>query len=400
MDQLTTKEQNRIKSVLTQSRLGLFDTEDKMTASNSRELVCGVMIRCTPDVKKILDVFLCSSDIDVEVRKLFSNIDLEGVKNIAEICSQMDCNKSILGNVAIRTIFGGTEHMPFRGLAYLLPALNMCEQLKMANPKGTPMPKIEFLFMNGAGIVTNALNSEMSYRTTSQFINIARKYINEYHPTLSDNVSFYVDKTFTANIMETLEYAEIYRVLEKKLVSEESLKSDLLEMGERRKAAQNSIKYATLHAFSQDGCVDPNVASMSNCFGGVNQQNSDIIISIGAKPEEKFFKARKLLASEISGISFFTPKKTAQYIANINVPPYSPLQTGELYLDDVVKNPDLIEQARMRDKSSGEYSGYQVPVQKAVESIIQDIGRSDNEKDIIRFMKGIVSEKELSHLKD
>ena len=155
-------------------------------------------------------------------------------------------------------------------------------------------------------------------------------------------------------------------------------------MGERRNKSNNSIKYATLHSFVHDGYVNPNIARMSNFFGEAESREYDAIISIGAKPEEKFYKARKLLAKEIANIPYFTPKKTAQYIANINVPPYSPLSTGELYLKDVFKDSDLIMEAR---KNKGEYSEYQIPVQKAVEMLINDIGCSNSYKDIIDFME-------------
>lgn len=38
-------------------------------------------------------------------------------------------------------------------------------------------------------------------------------------------------------------------------------------------------------------------------------------------------------------------------------------------------------------KRKGEYSAYQTPVQKAVESLITDIDRSDSNKDIIDFIE-------------
>lgn len=38
-------------------------------------------------------------------------------------------------------------------------------------------------------------------------------------------------------------------------------------------------------------------------------------------------------------------------------------------------------------KTKGEYSAYQTPVQKAVESLITDIARSNSNKDIIDFIE-------------
>lgn len=386
---LTKKELGRIKAALTQSRLGLFNTNEKISSEASQNSISNAISRCTPDTKKLLDVFLCSSDTKPFLKKLFSTIDFQGISNVAEICS----NPNTLESTSIRTIFGGTDHMPFRGLIYLLPAINLCEQLKENSGINTPIPNIEFLFMNGAGIIANAIDPEKTYQTTAQFIQIARKYIDEYHPDLSQSINFYIDRTFTASIIQTPEYQQMYQVLEKKLELKSNLRTDLIEMGERRNASVNSIKYATLHAFSQDGHIDPEVAQMSSPEKGVMQPEVDTIISIGAKPEEKFYSVRKLLVDEMSEVSFFKPKKTVQYIANINVPPYSPLKTGELYLDQVVRNPNLILEARMRGKNE-EYSEYQMPVQKAVEMLIEDTENSKSEKSLLDFMEEISKSKE------
>lgn len=381
--ELTKKEKGRINSALNQSRLKLFDTEDNMKSSLMGKLACQSMTRCTMDIKKVLDVFLCSTTTNPEFRKLFSTIDSSGVANISQVCSELDNNPNALNKIGIRTVFGGTEKMPFRGLVYLLPALNVCEEL-LDDTDITSIPNIEYYFMNGAGIITNAIDPDRANHTTNEFINIAKRYIEEYHSRLKDKVNFFVDMTFSSSIISTPEYQRMHKILEKKLGLQTDLKSDLLEMGEKRKKSNNSIKYAALHSFVHDGYIDPSVARMSNFFGTTESQEYDTIISIGAKPEEKFYKARKLLSEEIAKIPYFTPKNTVQYIANINVPPYSPLPTGELYLKDVLKNPNLVMEAR---KCKGEYSEYQTPVQKAVESLIIDIARSDSDKDIVNFME-------------
>ena len=389
MGQLSKKEHGRIKATLTQSRLGLFDTEEKMNNQNTNELVCEAMERCTPDIQKVLETFLCGTNTDAEYRKLIRNVDSQGVKNLAEICGKLEENPDILNDMSIRTIFGGTDHMPFRALVYLLPSLKMCEELKKNVHSKGYNPNIEFLFMNGAGIMANALDPEKADRTTAQFINVAKQYIDTFHQDLSENVNFYVDRTFTSKIMETQEYQKAHKILEEELGVKSWLKSDLLEMGKRRNAAKNSMKYATLHAFSQDGHIDSDISKMTNFFDGNEQPKSSVIVSIGARPEESFFKARKMLVSKLPKIEFFKPAQTVQYIANIDVPPYSPLPSGELYLDDVIKQPDLINKARLRDWSSKEFSDYQIPVQKAVESLVQDVNNSRSEKSLLEFLEDI-----------
>ncbi len=387
MNQLSKRESNRINAALRQSRLSLFDTKEKIASNLNTKNVCEAMNRCTKSIKDYLDIFFCTSSSNLQSKKLFSSIDSEGISNISSICSEIENNDKVLNNMSIRTVFGGTEKMPFRALSYIIPSLNLCEELIEKNDDKNSIPNIEFLFMNGAGIMANAIDPELANNATSQFINFAQKYIEEYHPKLIDNVNFYVDNTFSNSIIKTNEYKQVQEALEKSLSKDEHLREDLVEMGEKRKASANAIRYATLHSFVQDGIVDSNVAKMTNFFGGKEQAKSDVIVSIGAKPEEKFFKARKMVSEAIAKVDYFTPKKTAQYIANINVPPYSPLKTGELYLQDVLRNSNLITKARMRDRKDRVYTEYQVPVQKAIEMIINDVEGSESNKDIYNFIE-------------
>lgn len=385
MEQLTRKETNRINSALKQSTLGIFDTKEKRFPKDMGQQTVSSMSRCTAEIKKYLDTFLCSSSTNENLKRLFSTIDSEGLSNISEVCSSIQNNEQALNRMTIRTIFGGTEKMPFRGLVYILPAINLCEQLRNIN--GSSIPNIEYLFMNGAGIQANAIDPYRAEETTAQFINFAQAYINEFHPEIADKINFYVDRTFSSDIIKTPEYQNAHKALEEKLNIGSGLRYDLEEMGKRRDSAENSIKYATLHAFVQDGMIDSQVAKMSNFFGGAEQKDCDIIVSIGAKPEETFFKARKILAEIVSRIDYFTPKKTAQYIANINVPPYSPLKNGELYLSDVLKEPELVTRAKQIDRRRGEFCEYQMPVQKAVEMIIADTKASNSDKDLYEFIQ-------------
>ncbi len=389
MEQLSKKETNRISSSLRQSSLNLFDTKEEMTSKEIVERVTESMNRCTSKIKNVLDVFLCATTTDSFYRNLFKTMDSNGITNISKVCSEIEDNKDALNKISIKTVYGGTENMPFRALLYLLPSIKMCEELKKANKDGD-IPNIEFLFMNGAGILANAIDEQKANKTTSEFINFAKAYIQEYHPDIAEKTDFYVDNLFSSSVINTGEYKEVLEKLEKELGVEKDLKSDLEDMGKRRNASENSIKYATLHAFVQDGYVNSQVAKMSNFFGREPKNVSDVIISIGAKPEEKFFKARKLLAESVSNVSYFTPKQTTQYIANINVPPYSPLPEGELYLKDVLKDPSEILQARKINRKEGEFGKYQMPVQKAVETIILDTENSRSSKNIVEFVEDYV----------
>ena len=388
LNELSKKEKGRVKAVLTQSRLSMFNTDEKMNSEARNTSLCNSLSNCSPETKNLLDAFLCSSNSEHILIKLLNTIDSNGIESIAKICE----NPDNIEKTSLRTIYGGTEKMPFRALAYMLPALNICEQIQKNTGKKN-VPNIEFFFMNGAGMMANDLDPEQTYKASFQFINVARKYIREFHPSLDEKVNFYIDRSFTSNIMKTPEYKQIYKIFEDKLTEKEALRGDLLEMGERRNAAINSIKYAALHIFSQDGFINPEVARMYDFEHDKPLFETDYIISIGAKPEEKFYQARKTLVDSMKAVSYFAPKKTAQYIANFNVPPYSPLKEGELYMQDVMKNPELIMKARAKN-GINDFSDYQTPVQKAVELLIEDTENSTSQKSLIEFVEDLVEEKE------
>ena len=386
MGDLTKKEQGRINAALTQSCLEMFDTKEKNLSK--KEKMCEIMSRCTNDTKNILDIFLCGSNTPKSFKRLFKGIDSNGIDTIAEICNES--NSDTKKKVTIKTIFGGSERIPFRGLVYLLPVMKLCEELE--NTDANIDVNIEFLFMNQSAIILNSFDPDKTNKTAIQFIEIAKKYIDEFHPKMADKVGFYIDRTYTSAIMDTKEYKMILNALEKALTQNPNIAQKLNEMGEKRNSAINSSKYAALHTFTQDGYVDPKVATMHEFFSKKKIEEADYIISIGAAPEEKFYKIRKFVEDKIKHVDFFKPKKSIQYIANVNVPPYYVLPEGELLMEDGLENPQIILDARLRDKHSKELSKYNVPVQKAVELLLEDTESSKSDKSLVEFMEGVSKE--------
>ena len=68
-------------------------------------------------------------------------------------------------------------------------------------------------------------------------------------------------------------------------------------------------------------------------------------------------------------------------------------------MSEVLRNPELILQARQIDRKSGEFSKYQIPVQKAVESLILDTNLSSSNKELVEFIEEYVRKQRENKIK-
>ncbi len=384
---LNQKEKNRIKNATKSSSLLLFDKNIKIRDTPIDDVITNNITSCTPTTQKFLEVFMSSASY--KKKFLLDKIDSDSLAIISKLCQSCSENYTEIGNVIIRTVLGAVEHIPFRALSYLLPAVRMVEALleqqKLKKAKNIFLPQIEFVFMLKIGVSLNGLNYETCRNEILLFIKVAKKYLATYHPEVNSKVKFLVDDTFTSTIRKNKEYQNYEAKVTNLLKSNTNISSILTIMGSRHGHADNSFEYASMHPLLHDGIVDSNVASFTECDGTKHSMNKEVstIISIGARPEEEFWKVRKLINDNFRLLSFITPIPVVQYIAQMNVPPYSPLDSGELYLDDVIQNPKLVSKAKPK-RGHNEWSEYQTPVQKSVHMIIEDTYGDEDE--LIEFL--------------
>lgn len=375
--ELSKKQENRLRTTLRQSKVDVFDApEGKKRPVDHICSVSDKLSQCSKETMSLISVFLRGENH----QNLFSSIDSEGMGNVIEFSDSLEKNKLSMSRLAICTFFGASERMPLRGLSYLIPSLKMAEEIM--NLSDDNCPTINYSFTGAAGSIINKYDINKINTANNQFIEIAKQYVETFHPRVVDNVVFSSDSVFAPEVINSSRFASAQATMEKMMENEQELKDTLERYGSRRSAAQNAMAYTTLHVFSQDLLSNnDNHAKMVNYFTEEPISQSDLTLYIGAKPEENFFAARKLCASRIAeDLGDVSLMKNAQYIANINTPPYSPLKEGELFLDEVIKDPSFIDEARPRDFHENEPLGkYQIPVQKAVSLIESDISAVSHE---------------------
>ncbi len=375
---LSTKNINRIKNCLQMSPLSVFDYDEKI---NSQIFLDFVISNCsrnlTPVDIKLFNIFTCSS-CD-KLSSLFNSINKMGLKTVINLCEKTVDNPSYMGKVILRTIFGATEELSFKSLSYILPAISLGEELeKFINENkilGWKTPKLEFWFMNEAGISINSIDKVKTSDSTNRFINLARSYISNFHSSMQNNVFFYTDEQCTNKILNSDEFNKMFNYLKVNLELDPLLKSKIFKMGSNKTdSTDNILKYTVLHYFTQDGFVN-------NSFYIVNPNYSseEIIISLGASPEIAFFMARDIMIKSNFDFYFFKPALTVQYISKFNVPPYYIMDNGDFGVMDVLNNTEIFKLASKPKSNYNDISPYSVPVQKACNMLLQDM---DNDIDI------------------
>ena len=383
---MNKKEENRIYNVLKGTSLKFFDKN--MKVSDSFADVISNIKSCSSNTYKLFEIMASSGSYKKE--SLLDKVNSDSLVLISKLCESCSANNKAISNIVIRTVFGAVEHMPLRALTYLLPSVKIAESIveyqKDLGEKEIYLPQIEFIVMLRIGSVLNELDYCRCNKEIATFINVATTYLTDFHFEISSCVKFLVDEEFSSNLRNNNEYCN-YELKVKNLLDTNDVGAILEEMGGRRNHSNSSFEYAAMHPLLHDVLVDRNVAAFTEYGNSKNLESKDILalISIGARPEEEFWKVRQLVNSILKELTFITPVPAIQYIARMNVPPYSPLSTGELYLDDAINNPKSILQARFQKYKNK--TNYQIPVQKSIELLIRDTDHSADADTLIEFIQ-------------
>lgn len=386
---MNKKEENRIYNVLKGTSLKFFDKNTKV--SDSFADVINNIESCSSNAYKLFGIMTSSGPYKKE--SLLDKINSDSLVLISKLCESCSTDNKAISNIVIRTVFGAVEHMPFRALTYLLPSVKIAEAIveyqKDLGEKEIYLPQIEFVIMLRIGSVLNELDYCRCNQEITTFINVATSYLNHFHSEVCSCVKFLVDEEFSINLRKNNEYCN-YELKVKNLLDTNDVGVILKEMGKRRNHSNSSFEYAAMHPLLHDVIIDRNIASFTQYGNNKNWEGKDILalISIGARPEEEFWKVRQLVKSILDELTFITPVPAIQYIANMNVPPYSPLSTGELYLNDAINDPESILRARFQKYKKT--TNYQIPVQKSVELLIKDTDQSANADTLIKFIQQLI----------
>jgi len=274
--------------------------------------------------------------------ELLEAIDMGGVQKAVETAKKLVANPKYVEQITIKTVFRATEKVPLRALAYPLPAIYLAEEIGKQN--GGKTPKIELVFMLQAGISANNLNKEVVCQEACLLIDQIKKYVGEFHSELLPYISFTNDLDFTPTVMVSNDFARLVDVLR-----QDGQNEQLVAMGENHGGREESLGYGVLHSYIHDMVPSDN--------------QTDLIISVGAQPERHFYKTRQKLRGYLGQIDSFRLVRTIQYLAPFNVPPYQPLASCDPLLADVINDFDRVD-----------LDNIHTPVRQAIEMLSDDAG--------------------------
>lgn len=256
-----------------------------------------------------------------------SGLGGEDYRNIPALGIQITTADGQITRAAIRTVYGATETMPFRGLSYLLPGLIYMENMQSG---GIRPPQFQVVFANNISSRLDSLNAEKTMEQAQKFAEIARNYVQTFFPALFGSVIFLKDTSLEKGSLLRSELLSVAAVLRNKAGKE--LQDALKMKGANNGAARMSIFYGAAHPLFHDadipGSLEPLLADQPNIL------HPDTIISIGGYQEQDFYKLRHSLKPYLSAT--YNIIKTLQFFTKNRVPPYYMARGGDISLDDVI----------------------------------------------------------------
>lgn len=260
-----------------------------------------------------------------QAKNTLKEIAIKDAPKLVQLSFFQAKNPEIMGQVAVRTVFGASEEMPVRSLSYLLPALHLAEALRRSE-RFPILPQIQFILMSEMGTQINHLNGVKVAAQTELFMRIAKNFIREFYPELLPQVVFLTDNGF----LGSEKVQELIDIFTNRVdISRHMLYSTLTQELSKTKR-DNSLLYASLHVIVHDMSFGEEVF--------VSREGKQIvpraIINIGGQNEKLFYKARRMFLESmtssippvISSIQLFTCHK---------VPPYMKMENDGFHADDV-----------------------------------------------------------------
>lgn len=332
-----TVDQRRLRAPLSRSPLLIFDQDD-----GSRRV--GRYLDCftPPAVFSKSEAALLGVFLGEGCPNLLTAIDCQGVDRAITTSRLLSADSTYSQQIIIRTVFGATEQMPFRALAYPLPAIRLAQEL---SAQGAGIPRIELVFMSQAGIQANHLDLPRVRQERGRLIKLITAYIGEFHPSLLGRVSFLNDDILTPLLLNSPNLAHLADILSKSPQA-----GQLYSLGENHGGNEQAFIYGTLHSYLHD-------------LVPTTDLSTDLLISIGAQPEKIFYHARQVLKPYLSEIIGFRQLPTIQYLAPFNVPPYQPLSGHDPRLSDIYVQHQPLD-----------LDDVHTPVRQAVNLLAQDTG--------------------------
>ena len=246
--------------------------------------------------------------------------------NLPQIGVNLAAEGGISSGTVVRTVFGGTEEMPLRGISYLLPPLIYLEQF---HEKGIEPPQLQVIFANNISGKLNGLDQERAADQSVVLASFASAYIAEYFPRLSDAVVFLEDTPLEKGSAARDGLLEVSRKLQSALSSE--TREALLGKGDNGSKRINPF-YGAAHLLIHDTAVPGVLRPLT--VEQPETANPEAIISFGGYQEGTFYAVRHEVKPHLD--ESYNTIPTLQYFTKHRVPPYYMARGGDFSLDDAL----------------------------------------------------------------
>lgn len=228
----------------------------------------------------------------------------------------------------IRVINGATEKMPFRGISYVIPALEYMQNIQDCFPgEKIDPPQLQVISANHIGASLNGMDYDTVFRESKKFTALVSDLIGKYYPRLAGSVVFLEDTAMEKDAPLQKELQIVSEVLKV------SLSPEILgALREKRNNGAGDI-YGAAHSVMHDRDM---AESLTPIDGSQPQRIcARNIISIGGFQENIFYRIRQAIKPQLG--TAYNEVRTLQFFTRHRVPPYLMARGRDLSIDEVLE---------------------------------------------------------------
>lgn len=246
-------------------------------------------------------------------------------QNLPEMATQVALGRGPL--TVIRLVYGATTEMPLRALSYLLPALVYMEHTRSA------VSQLQVIFVNNISSRLDRIDTRVASKQAKAFAGIAQDYIRNFFPYSDDKVVFLEDTPLDKG--SDLRRRLLMLTTSLKKIAPEDILNDLVRKAVNNGSGRTYAFYGAAHTLIHDIDIPESLVPLLP-DQPETEPNPDVIISMGGRKEEIFYRLRHALKPHLD--PEYNNAKTLQFFTRHRVPPYYMTRGGDVALDDVVRN--------------------------------------------------------------
>lgn len=244
-------------------------------------------------------------------------------QNLPKIATQVIFGRG--PSTVIRLVYGATTEMPLRALSYLLPALVYMEHNRDV------VSQLQVIFVNNISSRLDRIDTSTASEEAKTFASMAQDYIRNFFPG-SDRKTIFLEDT-PLDKGSDLRSRLLTLTTSLKKIAPEDILDDLVRKAVNNGSGRTYAFYGAAHTLIHDidipGSLVPLLPDQPEIVA-----NPEVIVSIGGRKEEIFYRLRHALKPHLD--PEYTSTKTLQFFTHHHVPPYYMARGGDVALKDAV----------------------------------------------------------------